>query len=346
MRRFRVVVIGCGRMGRNHLRVLGEDPGFDVVGVVDPACANGRIQPPSGHEVPVLASIDALVGKDGRPVCDCAVVASPTGTHHAVASRLVGMGVSVLVEKPLVHESGVGEGLIAQARAAGVVLAVGHVERFNPAVIKLREVLEAGWLGTPIHFSFTRVGGYPSEIAEGNNVLLDLAVHDLDLLELLHGSFQVVSSICHSTLRPDVLDTAEILLAHAAGASASVHVNWVTPTKVRSVRVTGTRGVVFVDYILQTVRLMGGNLLNASRANRTSFDQIVEDYRNCDQIEFGVHKHEPLKLEIRAFWEALCGHPSAICTGAEGLRAVRLAEAAIRESRRGIRAASDASGSA
>lgn len=345
MRRFRVVVVGCGRMGRNHLRVLTEDPGFEVVGVIDPICAGERIEPPSGPAVPVMASIDDLMGANGRPVCDCAVVASPTGTHHAVASRLVGMGVSVLVEKPLVHESGVGEGLISQARAAGVVLAVGHVERFNPAVIKLREVLEAGWLGTPIHFSFTRVGGYPSEIAEGNNVLLDLAVHDLDLLELLHGSFQVVSSICHSTLRPDVLDTAEILLAHSAGASASVHVNWVTPTKVRSVRVTGTRGVVFVDYILQTVRLMGGNLLNASRANRTSFDQIVEDYRNCDQIEFGVHKHEPLKLEIRAFWEAMCGHPSAICTGEEGLRAVRLAEAAIRESRRGIRAACNASGS-
>lgn len=336
MRRFRVLVVGCGRMGRNHLRVLAEDPGFEVVGVIDPAGVGDRIQPPSGPAVPIMASIDDLVGADGRPTCDCAVVASPTGTHHAVASRLLDMGVAVLVEKPVVHDSGVGEGLISQARAAGVVLAVGHVERFNPAVIKLREVLDAGWLGTPIHFSFTRVGGYPGEVAEGNNVLLDLAVHDLDLLELLHGSFQVVSSICHSTLRSNVLDTAEILLAHSGGTSASVHVNWVTPTKVRSVRVTGTRGVVFVDYILQTVRLMGGNLLHASRANRTSFDQIVEDYRNCDQIEFGVHKHEPLKLEIRAFWEALCGRPTAICSGEEGLRAVRLAEAAIRESRRGL----------
>lgn len=342
MRRFRVVVVGCGRMGRNHLRVLAEDPGFEVVGVVDPDFPDESIKLPSGPEVPVMRSVDNLIGKDGGPPCDCAVVASPTGTHHAVASRLVGMGVAVLVEKPIVHESTAGESLISKARAAGVVLAVGHVERFNPAVIKLRQVLDAGYLGTPIHFSFTRVGGYPSEIAEGNNVLLDLAVHDLDLLELLHGSFKVSASICHSTLRPGVLDTAEILLAHSAGASASVHVNWVTPTKVRSVRVTGTRGVVFVDYILQTVRLIGGKLLNASRAHRTSFDQIVEDYRNCDQIEFGVQKEEPLKLEIRAFWEALCGRPSNICTGEEGVRAVRLAESAIWESRWGIRASCDA----
>src|SRR6185295_8566276 len=96
--------------------------------------------------------------------------------------------------------------------AAGVRLAVGHVERFNPAIRKLREVIRGGWLGEPIHFSFTRIGGYPETIPEGNNVLLDLAVHDVDVLRSLVGPVKVNASLCHSTWKPGVLDTSEIVL--------------------------------------------------------------------------------------------------------------------------------------
>lgn len=337
MKRFKVVLVGLGRMGRNHLRILGEDPGFEVVGVVDPVFPESSVQARSDQRVPVSKTLDQFLESPAGKAFDCAVIASPTSTHHSVTERFLDLGKSVLVEKPLASSGDLGESLIAKAKSKGLVLAVGHVERFNPAVLKLKHVLDAGWLGTPIHFSFTRVGGYPNEVRDGNNVLLDLAVHDLDVLQLLHGEFRVVSSICHSTWKEEILDTAEILLAHQAGVSASVHVNWVTPTKIRSLRVTGTQGVAFVDYILQSCRLMGGNLLKTSKADRTDFSQLIEDYRNSDQIEFGVQKQEPLKLEIRAFWQALSGEPSAICTGEEGLHAVRLAETAIQRSQLGIR---------
>src|SRR5262249_38343054 len=155
-----------------------------------------------------------------------------------------------LVEKPLCATFEQARALAALAEERGVRLAVGHVERFNPAVRKLREVIQAGWVGEPIHFSFTRVGGYPETLVPGNNVLLDLAVPGIDVLRSLVGPLRLEASVSHATVREGVLDTAEILLTCAAGSSATVHVNWITPTKIRTLRVTGTRGMCFVDYIL------------------------------------------------------------------------------------------------
>ena len=98
----------------------------------------------------------------------------------------------------------------------------------------------------------------------GISIALDLAVHDVDVLRSLVGPVRLEHSMCHVTWREGVFDTAEIFLSSAKGTSASVHVNWITPTKIRSIRVTGTRGVCFVDYILQTCELFGGSLLKAN----------------------------------------------------------------------------------
>ncbi|MDB4934354.1 MAG: Myo-inositol 2-dehydrogenase [Labilithrix sp.] len=319
--KIKIALVGLGRMGRNHFRVLGETPGFQLVAVVDSHVATGGT-----GDVPLLRNVADLAGVD----FDAAVVATPTGSHHKVAHQLIAMGKHLLVEKPIASTFVEGRELLAAAHDRGTKLVVGHVERFNPVVRKLREVMREGWLGTAIHFSFTRVGGYPETVLSGNNVLLDLAVHDIDVLRSLVGPVKLEHSMCHVSFREGVFDTAEILLAAGSGASATVHVNWVTPTKIRTVRVTGTRGVCFVDYILQTCELFGGSLLKASEPTNKDFENLQELYRTTDRIQFGVRKEEPLRAQATQFHRFLTdGDVGELCTGSDALAAVLLAERAV-----------------
>jgi UDP-N-acetylglucosamine 3-dehydrogenase len=321
--KIKIALVGLGRMGRNHLRVLRETPGFELAAVVDAAAS-----PPADlGGVPFLRATKELSGVD----CTAALVATPTATHFDIASELVDAGKDLLVEKPITSTHEQGEQLIAAVKAKGTKLVVGHVERFNPAVRKLREIIREGWLGTPIHFAFTRVGGYPETVLTGNNVLLDLAVHDIDVLRSLVGPLKLGHSMCHVTWREGVFDTAEIFLASQNGASASVHVNWITPTKIRSIRVTGTRGVCFVDYILQSCEMFGGNLLKPIEPSSTSFDAFQEVYRSTDKITFGVQKVEPLRAQAEQFQRFLAGGDAGeLATGEDALAAVLLAERAVK----------------
>jgi UDP-N-acetylglucosamine 3-dehydrogenase len=320
-RKIKIALVGLGRMGKNHFRILRELPAFELVAVVD---ANAPAPADLGA-TKFLRSVAELATLD----FEAAVVATPTATHHEVAAQLVAMGKHLLVEKPVASSYAQSAELIQAADAKGTKLVVGHVERFNPAVRKLREVIREGWLGTPIHFAFTRVGGYPDTILAGNNVIFDLAVHDIDVLRSLIGPLKMDHSMCHVTWREGVFDTAEIVLAAAKGPSATVHVNWITPTKIRSIRVTGTRGVCFVDYILQTCELLGGSLLKAIEPSNTSFETIQEMYKATDKIQFGVQKIEPLRAQALQFASLLTtGEVGELCTGRDAVAAVLLAERA------------------
>jgi UDP-N-acetylglucosamine 3-dehydrogenase len=318
----KIVLVGTGRMGKNHLRVLRETPGFELVGVVDAHAP----APPELGLVPFARSVAEL----GSLPFDAAVIATPTASHHEVAMDLIGMGKHLLIEKPIASTFTQGREVLSAAKDEGTKLVVGHVERFNPAVRKLREIMKEGFLGTPIHFAFTRIGGYPDTVLSGNNVILDLAVHDIDILRSLVGPLRLEHSMCHVTWREGVFDTAEIFLASGSGTSATVHVNWITPTKIRSIRVTGTRGVCFVDYMLQTCELFGGSLLKVSEPPNTGFAALQELYRTTDRIQFGVRKEEPLRAQASQFRRLLTdGDVGELCTGSEALAAVLLAERAV-----------------
>jgi UDP-N-acetylglucosamine 3-dehydrogenase len=322
--KFRIALLGLGRMGRNHLRVTRLDPQFELVAVVDPVA---NVAPADLGGARLLRSLEELDAVE----YDCAIIATPSSMHYEMAERLIAQGKHLLVEKPLCTVAADAAKLVSLAHDKGVRMAVGHVERFNPAVRKLREVIRAGFLGTPIHFSVTRVGGYPENLLPGNNVLLDLAVHDIDVVRSLIGPVKVEASVCHSTVKEGVLDTAEVFLASATGPTASVHVNWITPTKIRSIRVTGTRGVCFVDYILQTCELFGGALLQAQQPGNADFSRLLELYRNSDKVTFGVNKEEPLRVQLSQFGQFLAtGSAGELCVGADAVAAVLLAERSIR----------------
>jgi UDP-N-acetylglucosamine 3-dehydrogenase len=325
--RIDTILCGVGRMGRNHLRVIQENAHFRLRAIVDPVLAQ-RTREQNG--IPVHADVASVPAADYR----AAIIASPTETHHQIAKDLIARGKHLLVEKPLASTVAQCNELRELSERAGVRVAVGHVERFNPVVSKVAEILKSGWAGTPIHFTFTRVGGYPDSVKDGNNVLIDLAVHDLDILQMLAGDVSMKASVCHSTLQPNVLDTAEMLLVTKGGSSASIHVNWVTPTKIRTLRVTGSKGVVFADLILQTCTIWGGNLLRRQEPQLLDYRQLAEDYRNSDRIEFGVRKEEPLVKQLDAFARFLRGEESAISLIPDATRNVELAQQAVSQAAR------------
>ncbi len=296
--RTKIVLVGLGRMGHNHLRVLSGMRGFDLVGVVDSnAQAPGDLGPARFfHDTAELRSLDF----------DAAIVATPTATHYDIAQELIRMGKHLLVEKPIASTFAQGKDILEGAEARGTKLVVGHVERFNPAVQRLREVVRQGLIGRPTHFAFTRVGGAP-ETLTGNHVILDLAVHDIDVLRSFVGPVKLERSACRVTWEGGVVDTAELALGSGSGVTASVRVNWMAPAKVRTIRVTGTQGVCFVDYVRQTCAIEGGRALAP--------------------LEPRV---EPLSAQAEQFRTFLAeGEVGELCTGSDALAAVLLAEQAI-----------------
>ncbi len=291
MSRIKVALFGLGRMGRNWQRVIVASPICELVAVVDPYVDAPGIR----RSFADIARMDF----------EAAVVAAPTPAHLSLAATLLRAGKKVLVEKPMADTFSGCMDLAMMPESRDLV--VGHVERFNPAIRTLREVLQDGLIGTPIHFSCTRVGGYPSHVTPSNNVTLDLAVHDIDLLRELLGELRIVGSVCHATVDRDVCDTAEILLS-AGGASATVHTNWITPVKIRTFRVTGTAGVCFVDLIAQTCEVAVGSERRAMR----------------------VEQREPLAAELEAFAAFVRhGDRGELCSPKDASEAVHIAERAL-----------------
>jgi UDP-N-acetylglucosamine 3-dehydrogenase len=317
-----VVLFGVGRMGQNHLRVIQENQDFRLVAVVDPRLAAERSH---FNDIPVVASADNI-----EAAYSAAVIASPTETHYALAKDLIQHGKNILIEKPLADTVDRCLELTALAKKNGVAVSVGHVERFNPVVQRMWDVINAGWVGKVIHYSFTRLGGYPESVADGNNVLVDLAVHDLDILQKFAGDISIAAAVCHSTHRAGIYDTSEMLLRTANGASASIHSNWVTPTKIRMVRITGSKGVLFADLILQTCIVHGGDLLVRGPEPVLTYEELRDTYRHGDRIEFGVREEEPLHAQLSAYARRLRGLKDETCTLEEATRSVELAKQALR----------------
>ncbi len=328
MNKRRIVLVGLGRMGRNHLRVILESDQFELAGIVEPRPLPA--QDPKLDGIPAWKNIGQCLASDIS--FDCAVVATPTQSHFDAAQELISAGKHLLVEKPLAATHAQATLLANLARTHRTALVTGHLERLNPAVRKLREVLQFGWIGDPIHFAFTRVGGYPEGNPKGNNVLMDLAVHDIDVLHFLSGSqrgFEIKGVVTHETRRPGVADTADLLLERPGSMSASIHANWITPGKIRTVRVTGTRGICTVDYILQTCVFTGGALGNRGAEPKVAFEDLLRLYKTSDTIEFGIEREEPLKIQLREFAKVLNGASSEACTAEEAVEAVRIAEQAL-----------------
>lgn len=324
MKKWRVALLGLGRMGRYHLQKLDLDPRFELVLVVDPELQElpklSQSQPKLARQLTVLAEHSL----------DCAVVATPTETHFEVVSQLLGMGLHVLVEKPAASSFRECQSLQTMATERGLCLAVGNVERSNPAIAALKAAVSSGVLGVPVHMSTSRAGGYPPRVNQGNHVILDLAVHDLDIVRMFFGPLAVQHAIAHCTRLPGIYDTAEITLASHEGISATVHVNWLSPQRERRVRFIGTEAVCELDYLSQSCKLFGPNLA-ASAAAQGLHWKVEDQSAQFDVLSVPVVARDALSHQLSEFAAYLQKEAHGLAVGVELSESVMLAEQAVQK---------------
>ena len=317
----RIGVIGLGMMGRHHVRVAGELEGVRLVAVAD---AQGDPHGVAGG-LPVLESVAALI-EEG---VDAAVVAVPTGYHEAVALELADAGVHALVEKPIASDSVAGERVASAFERAGLIGAVGHIERYNPALQDLRRRLEEGELGDLYQIATRRQGPFPARIADVG-VVKDLGTHDIDLTAWLAQSPYTSISARTTTRsgRPheDMVSATGQL---ANGAITNHLVNWLSPMKERVTVVTGERGAFVADTVSADLTFYE----NGTQA--TEWDSVAA-FRGVSEgsmIRYALAKREPLRSEHEAFRDAILGRSSNTVTMREGLTTLRVAEAVVDSAR-------------
>jgi predicted dehydrogenase len=318
----RVAVIGVGIMGHNHARVYWDMPDVELLGVADTEAqaveAVARRYNTRGY-----SDYRQLLDEQ-RP--DAVTIAVPTIDHLSVALHAIERGAHLLIEKPIAFSVEEGEQIIAAAEEAGVQLMVGHIERFNPAVIALKAHLAAGELGRVFQIDARRQGPFPARVRDVG-VVIDLAVHDLDVMRYVSGSeivrvYAETERRIHST-REDLLTG---LVRLADGTVGTLTINWLTPTKIRELYVTGECGMFRVDYLTQDLYFFENATAGADGWEALHVLRGVSEGR---MIRHVVAKKEPLRAEIEAFLAAVRGEMPVPVTGADGLKALQLAQAVV-----------------
>jgi predicted dehydrogenase len=297
--RIRVAVVGTGEFGRNHARVYRELEGADLVGIydLDPERAAAVA---SEYQVQVLRSLDELRGR-----ADAVSVAVPTVAHAEVGCRLLEMGLDILVEKPMAVNLAEADALIGAAKKNGRILQVGHVERFNPAVIAVQPILNR-----PLFFEVHRLGVFTPRSLDVD-VIYDLMIHDLDiLLALVQEPVTEVKAVGIPVLTNKV-DIAHARLEFPGGAVANITASRVSTERVRKMRFFQQHEYISLDY-----------------ARRDALRVGVK--KPGPQPEFGFEKLtapavEPLHAELEAFLDAVRTRKEPRMNGAAGRAALELA---------------------
>jgi UDP-N-acetylglucosamine 3-dehydrogenase len=315
-RRLRVGLAGLGSMGRNHLRILSARTDLVLAAVADPVDA-------------ALAAAASETGAQGfaEPLAmiaeadlDAVVIAAPTTSHVPLALAAIERGIAVLVEKPLAATTDEAMRIVGAARAAGVPVQVGHVERFNPAVLELGRLIDEGWLSTVYSIASRRAGPFPARIRDVG-VTVDLATHDADILSWIAGErpsrvYGETAQRIHAT-NEDLLFG---LLHFPSGATGMLDVNWLTPAKRRQLMVVGEEGMFELDYLTQR--------LTFTRATDTTNPRLIGGYAPTfegEVLELPVVSTEPLAGELEAFVSVVRNGGRPVVDAEDGLWAVAIA---------------------
>lgn len=299
-RPLRVGVIGAGIMGANHARVFARLPGVSLIGVADPSSQQRELVT-RVLGVPAVDNADDLLG----PGLDAVTIAAPTHLHHDLAIKCIARGIHVLVEKPIASNVDEGRDLIAAAKAKGVTLMVGHVERFNPAVKAIKDAIENEDI---LSIAITRVGPFPPRMSNVG-VVIDLAVHDIDLIRWFTDSEIVEVQPQLSNAVAEREDIALLQFRTASGVLAHINTNWLTPFKARTVHIATRNKYVIGDLLTRQVTECFGFKQDGSYSMR----------------HLSVGHDEPLRAELEAFIAAIRGEREPAVTGEEGVESLAIA---------------------
>jgi len=323
MANLRAGLIGLGMMGRHHARNLRAIEGVDLVAVADAA---GDPHGVAG-DLPVLPNVEALI----EVGLDYAVVAVPTEFHAAAGLQLAAAGVHALIEKPLAKTTEEAEALAQAFARAGVIGAVGHIERYNASLQNLRKRLEAGDLGDLYQVATRRQGPFPNRIADVG-VVKDLASHDIDLTAwVTQRRYELVAARTMFKSGRAYEDMVAATCQLSGGLMSNHLVNWLTPAKERLTIVTGEKGMFVADTLTADLTFFANGSVD------TTWDDIAQ-FRGVNEgevVRFAFAKPEPLRTEHEQFRDAILGRPADIVTLEHGADVVRVCEAMIESARTG-----------
>ncbi len=317
----KAAVIGAGSMGKNHARVYDELDGVALVAVSDIDVASAR-QTASRYRARYYTDYRRLLGEEKPDVVSIAV---PTRLHHEVALEATGQGCHLLVEKPIADTLSHAEEMVSRAEEKGLTLMVGHVERFNPAVVELKRRLDDGQLGKMFQIHVRRLGPFPHRVRDVG-VVIDLATHDLDVMcHLTQTDVVRVYAETEQEIHTEHEDSLSGLLRFDNGVVGVLDVNWLTPTKVRELYVTGEKGLFVVNYLTQDLYLYENEYIDSDWDRLGMLNGVGEG----DMIKIKIGKREPLYAELESFVRCVEGGTQPPVTGRDGIKALALAKALV-----------------
>lgn len=318
--RVRMGLVGLGMMGRNHARVLRALDGVELVAVAD--SEGDKFGAADGvHLTPDVESM-LEVG------VDACIVSTPTVTHRDLGLLLAQAGVHALIEKPLTADPESAAEVALAFESRGLVGAVGHIERYNPALQSLRERLEAGDLGEIYQVATRRQGPFPNRVSDVG-VVKDLATHDIDSTAWVTGADYrtVTARAAHKSGRAHE-DLVAVVGLLENGSVANHLVNWLSPMKERVTVVTGERGCFEANTLSADLTFFENGLILTEWEAIARFRGVSEG----NMTRFAIPKPEPLRTELEQFRDAVLGIPSDVVTMQQGLRTVVVADACVRSS--------------
>ncbi|HUV45604.1 MAG TPA: Gfo/Idh/MocA family oxidoreductase [Dehalococcoidia bacterium] len=284
----KIGVVGLGMMGQHHARVYSQ-LGCELIGVADANIERAR-EIGERYRTRYYSDYAELI-----PQVDAVSIAVPTTLHRQIAMDFIRQGVHCLVEKPIASNLEEAGEMIRGAEENHVKLAVGHIERFNPAVLRLKQIIDQGTLGKLMIISTRRVGPFASRIRDVG-IIIDSATHDIDIARYLTGKEPVVVFSKAGKFHNEKEDHGIVILDFG-DITGHIEVNWFTPHKVRSLVATGSEGIAYLDYIEQEL--------------------TVHNSHGMEMIK--VEKAEPLKLELEHFLQCVQSDTELLVNGYDGL---------------------------
>jgi predicted dehydrogenase len=319
----KLAVVGCGHWGPNHIRNFRALSGVNVTWAVDKDPQRRNYVSSLYDHIHTTDSIDEML--EDKSV-GAVVVATPTGTHFDICSKVIEAGKHVLCEKPLATTSTDCEKLIDAAKESNVVLMVGHVFLFNGGILKLKELTSFNDLGRLYYASAVRTNLGP--IRDDVNASVDLASHDISIFNFLFGSAPVAASACgHSYLKQGVEDVVFITLTYPNEMIAGIEVSWLNPQKVRRITLVGDKKMVTWDDLSSSGAI---TIYDKGVIREPYYDSYGEFHLLAREGDVTIPKlqlEEPLKRQARFFVDAISKKSATVCSGERGWDVVRTLEA-------------------
>ena len=320
----RAAVIGLGSMGSNHARVFADLPGVELVGIADPD-PDRIAKALAGRSIPGFPDTATLL-RETKP--DLVSVVVPTQLHEEVALQVIAADANLLLEKPIAATLEAAQRIARAAEAKGVLLTIGHIERFNPAVQELKQRLSDGQGGRVIQIRARRVGPFPHRIRDVG-VIHDLGPHDIDIMRyLLNDEIERVYAEARRHINTGNEDLFAGMLRFRGGALGLLEINWLTPTKERTLSVLCEKGMFVVDYAAQTLAFYE-NFAAAAR------EGAIASVTEGPMTRYPVANREPLRVELEHFRDAVRDGLPAPVSAHDGMVALAVAEALVRSAESG-----------